>query len=359
MLNFTVGPVQMCDEVREIGSHQVPYFRTPEFSQVMLENEQMLLELACAPLQSRSVFVTGSGTAAMEAAVMNTLSPQDKVLVINGGSFGARFCELLDIHQIPHEVLFVEAGHIFHEQDLDPYTDQGFTAFVINMGETSTGVLYDMDLVSRFCREQGLFLIVDVISSFLADELDMDALGVDVLTIGSQKALACPPGISALVLSPRALSRIECSSPQTLYLNLSRALADATRGQTPFTPAVGTLLQMHARLKQIVETGGAKAQCDQVQSIAHDFRARITGLPVTLFAENPSSAVTSLETRGFSATKLFAIMKDTYDIWVCPNGGELAERVFRVGHIGCLTKRDNEVLVSALKRAIATCLSEV
>ena len=91
MLNFAVGPVQSSSAVLDLGAEQVPYFRTPEFSQVMLENERMMNQLAGAPDGSRTVFITGSGTASMETAVMNTLDHDDKALVVNGGSFGSRF----------------------------------------------------------------------------------------------------------------------------------------------------------------------------------------------------------------------------------------------------------------------------
>ena len=90
MLNFTVGPVMSSEGVRAIGSEQVPYFRTPEFSQVMFENEALIKKFAKADKDARVVFITGSGSAAMEATLINTFTPQDKVLVINGGSFGER-----------------------------------------------------------------------------------------------------------------------------------------------------------------------------------------------------------------------------------------------------------------------------
>ena len=110
MLNFTVGPVQSPDIVREIGSQQVPYFRTPEFSEIMLESEQLMKKFAEAPENSRAVFLTGSGTASMEAAVVNALTEQDKALIINGGSFGERFVKICEIHHIPHDELRLEAG---------------------------------------------------------------------------------------------------------------------------------------------------------------------------------------------------------------------------------------------------------
>ena len=91
MLNFTVGPVQSSEEVRKIGYEQVPYFRTSEFSDIMFENERLMLKFAKADDDARTVFITGSGTASMEAVIMNTLTVEDKVLIVNGGSFGQRF----------------------------------------------------------------------------------------------------------------------------------------------------------------------------------------------------------------------------------------------------------------------------
>ena len=101
MLNFTVGPVMTWDNILNIGGQQVPYFRTSEFSDIMIENERLMCEFACAPENSRTVFLTGSGTMAMEAAVINFLSPDDRALVINGGSFGqSKTHRLVRIHEI-------------------------------------------------------------------------------------------------------------------------------------------------------------------------------------------------------------------------------------------------------------------
>lgn len=104
MLNFTVGPVMCSDEVCSVGGEQVSYFRTPEFSAVMLENERMMLNFAKAPEGSRAAFMTNSSTGSMEAVVMNCFDGTDKVLVIDGGSFGHRFVEICEIHEVPHTV---------------------------------------------------------------------------------------------------------------------------------------------------------------------------------------------------------------------------------------------------------------
>lgn len=110
MINFTVGPVQSSDAVRAIGAEQVPYFRTSEFSDVMFENERLIKKFAKASDDSKVVFLTSSGSGAMETAIMNTLTPNDKALVVNGGSFGHRFVELLELHHIPYTEIKLEHG---------------------------------------------------------------------------------------------------------------------------------------------------------------------------------------------------------------------------------------------------------
>ena len=102
MLNFTVGPVQESKEVLEVGAQPTPYFRNQSFSKIMLENEAMMKELTFSDEESRVVFLTASGTGAMEAAVMNSFTSDDKVLIVNGGSFGKRFVQICQIHQIPY-----------------------------------------------------------------------------------------------------------------------------------------------------------------------------------------------------------------------------------------------------------------
>ena len=349
MLNFTVGPVMSDEEVRKIGGEQVPYFRTPEFSAVMLENEKLMKKFAKAGEDARVVFITGSGTASMEAAVMNVFDETDKVLVVNGGSFGHRFVELCQIHDVPYEEITLETGKALTKEQLDAYDGKGFTGFLVNVHETSTGVHYDINMISEFCKKNGIFLVVDAISSFLADEFDMAELGAQVMITGSQKALACPPGVSVIVLSGEAVQRVESRNVKCMYLNLKSALKNGERGQTPFTPAVGTLRQINARLKEIEAAGGVESETQKIAALAQDFREKIKDLPFEIVSNSMSNAVTPLHPLNISAYQVFTTLKDEYGIWVCPNGGELADKIFRVGHIGALTKEDNTTLVNALR----------
>ena len=349
MLNFTVGPVMSCEEVRTIGAEQVPYFRTPEFSKIMFENENLMKKFAKADENARVVFLTGSGTAAMEAAVINVFDTKDKVLIVNGGSFGQRFVKICQIHQIPYTEIKLEIGKKLTQEMLDQYDGKDYTGFLVNIHETSTGVHYDPVMISEFCKKNNMFLLVDAISSFLADEFDMEKLGVDLMLTGSQKALACPPGISVIVLSEHAVQRVYEKTPQCLYLDLKEALKNGERGQTPFTPAVGILRQIHAHLLEIEKAGGVEAETAKIASLAADFREKIKDMPFEIPSESMSNAVTPLHPLNVSAYKIFETLKDEYHIWVCPNGGALAEKIFRVGHIGALTTDDNTSLVEALK----------
>lgn len=349
MINFTVGPVQSSDAVRAIGGENVPYFRTAEFSSIMLENERLVKKFAHCSEDSRVVFMTCSGSGGMETAVMNTLTKKDKALVINGGSFGQRFVELLQLHEIPFTEIKIEHGKALNPKHLAPYEGKGYTAFLLQKHETSTGVHFNIDLVSDFCKRNGCFLIVDTISTFLCDPFDMAKLDAGVMITGSQKALACPPGIAVMALAPSALKRIEKTKCCCQYLDLKLALKNQERGQTPWTPAVGVLLQINARLKEIDASGGDVAEIARVAELASYFRNKLKehNLPFEIISESLSNAITPLHPITQSAFEIFLKIKDEYGMWICPNGGEMKDTVFRVGHIGYLHKKDYDKLIEA------------
>ena len=349
MINFTVGPVQSSDAVRAIGAEQVPYFRTSEFSEIMLENETLIKKFAKSGEESRAVFMTCSSSGGMETAIINTLTPRDKALVVNGGSFGQRFVELLALHQIPFTEIHLEHGKALKPEHLAPYENQGYTTFLVNKHETSTGVHYDINLISDFCKRNHLFLIVDCVSTFLTDPFNMKELHADIMITGSQKALACPPGISVLVLSLRALERIKTTKCCCQYLDLQLALKNQERGQTPWTPAVGILRQINVRLKEIDAHGGVEGEIARTADLANYFRNRIKNLPFEICSESLSNCVTPLHPLTCSAHELFIKIKDEYGIWICPNGGDMKDTVFRVGHIGALTYADYDKLIDAFK----------
>lgn len=351
MLNFTVGPVMSCAEVLDVASKQTPYFRTMEFSRIMLENEHLILDFLNAPAGSHCVFLTASGTGGMESCVMNVLNKNDKAIVINGGTFGKRFADLCTLHSIETIEIDCKFGMPLQQKQLEAVDVSGCSALLVNMCETSSGILYDMEMISAFCKKHNLLLIVDAISSFIADFIDMKKWNAAAVIIGSQKALAVQPGVSAIVLAETAIKRIKQNEEKCMYLSLKEALLNMERGQTPFTPAVSTLMQMNTRLKQIANNGGIETEAALIASRARYFRDKITELDFEFIVPNEKSrahAVTAIRTRQHNAEMIFNMLKDNYGIWICPNGGIYKQDVFRVGHIGELALTDYDLLIDAL-----------
>jgi aspartate aminotransferase-like enzyme len=351
---FTVGPVQMYPDSLEVGAQPLPYFRTAEFSKVVLGCEKGLLELARAPAGSRCAFLTMSGTGAMEACVLNAFGPDDRLLVVNGGSFGHRFVEICEALGIPHDEVVLAPGTALGEADLARFDLKRYTGLLINAHETSTGVLYDLPLVSRLCRQAGLVLVVDAISAFLCDPIAMADWGIDFLITSSQKALALGPGLSLVMVSPRGQERLAGRKVRSVYMNLATHLNDGARGQTPFTPAVGVILQLEARLAVLQREGDIDHHCRVAGAKAAYFRDLLGGLPLKLFSSRPSNALTSLTPTGSKAAyAVFLELKDRFGLVVTPNGGPLSETVFRVGHMGNLQNEHYERLVKAMKEVLS------
>lgn len=341
----------MYPEILEISGRQLPYFRTDEFSDIMLDSEHILKVLLGASDDSKVAFLTASGTGAMEAAVSNILASDDRALVINGGGFGKRFTEICDVHHIPYDEVRLGFGVELAEGHLDPFRGKGYTALLVNLDETSTGQLYDIQMISEFCRSEGMYLIVDAISSFMADDLDMQRDGIDAIILSSQKALSLEPGISMVVLGPKVYGeRVSNHQSPIYYLDLERHITDQIRGQTPFTPAVGTLLALN-RMLHMVQDQGMSARISRTHELATYFRGKATEMGLTIPDYRLSNAVTPVLFDG-CARRVFEELSSKYDIVVTPSGGDLKDRLLRVGHIGNLSESDYDVLIDALKEVI-------
>lgn len=348
---FTPGPVAMEKHILTIGAQQPPYNRTDKFSEFTHEilNGLSYVFQTSAPV----AILTGSGTAAMEAAVLNFLCPSDNVLIINGGTFGQRWCNLCKVHRIPFKEFTLGAGE---DIDLERFKQrlnrEKFTAILINAHETSTGQLYSIESISEISQTFGLFTIVDAISTICADQFLMDQWGVDVAILSSQKALALTPGLSFVAMGTRALARLKKAKPKTLYLNLQDYLTNQERGQLPYTPAINLLLQLHQRLRDIQATTLPHVIL-QHKKRATTFRHGIRDYPLQILSTRQSNAMTALLCENSNAIKIVQMLRDLYDIDVTPNGGDLAHRVFRVSHMGAQSNSDITELITGLKAVIS------
>lgn len=344
---FTPGPVKMSDEILEIGAKQTPYFRNSEFSDVTFACEKGLLEMVNAPENSRVIFLTASGTAGMEAAVMNLLNKKDNALVVNGGGFGHRFVNICETHGVPHTNFKVKNSNLSDIENLAP--EMTHSALVVNAHETSLGHLYDLDAMGRYASKNNLLYIVDAISMLVTDPLDMQQSNIDVVIASSQKGLALPPGLTMIILSPKAQEKL--LDINSLYFNFKDYLNNGERGQTPYTPAVTIMLQLEARINQIKRRGGIEQSITNAAEVANYFRNSIKALPLKEFTPYMPNAMTTLTpTDDKLAIDIVKDLESDYKVMVCPNGGPERDIVFRVSHMGEMTKEYTDILINALHK---------
>ena len=342
---FTPGPVKMSEDILEIGAKQTPYFRNSEFSDVTFACEKNLLEMVNAPEGSKVIFLTASGTAGMESAVMNLLNKDDNALVVNGGGFGARFVDICATHAVPHTNFKVKNTNLSDIENLAP--DEPYTALVVNAHETSVGHLYNLDAMGEYSTNNDMLYIVDAISMLVTDPLDMQRSNIDVVIASSQKGLALPPGLTMVILAPKALKKVQ--DINSLYFNFKDYLTNGERGQTPYTPAVTIMLQLEARLNQIKKRGGVEQSIASAKEIANYFRGSIKALPLKEYTPYMPNAMTALTpTDGKSAMDIVNDLEENYKVMVCPNGGPERDLVFRVSHMGEMTKEYTDILINAL-----------
>ena len=347
---FTVGPVQMYPETLKIEGTQLPYFRTDEFGNSMKDIERWFLESLNAPAGSLFIGLTSSGTGAMDATVSNLLSSDDKVLVINGGSFGARFSHICDHYGIPREDYMIPFLHSFDRDEFEKYSDKGFTALLVNACDTSTGQLYDLDYLGEFCSRNNMLFIVDAVSAYLADHIDMQKQRIDAVLTASQKALALSPGVALVCLGPKAVERVG-RGRQAYYFDFQDYLENQKRGQPPFTSAVGVMLALHQRMKAVHDAGIEKMNAEHAER-ARYFRDLIRELPLGIPDIPLSNSCTPVQFPEKNATEVYEALKNKYEIFLTPSGGDWKDVQLRVGHLGNLTLADYDDLVEKLKGEI-------
>lgn len=342
---FTPGPVPMSRRILKIGSRQVPYFRNESFSNKMFESKKLLLKLVNAKKNSEVVFLASSGTGAMEASIINTLSKDDEAIVVNSGGFGQRFVDICENHKVKVDEIKVSKDEDINFEKIKVDNQK---AFVVNAHETTIGKLFDLEKIGKFCKEKSILNIVDAISTFVCDEIDMKKQNIDVLIISSNKGLALPPGLSMVVLSPKAIKSLK--NTQTLYFDFKDYISNIKRGQTPFTPPVSILLQLNERLKEIDNIGIKKVN-EKTKKLAKYFRKKIKSLPYEFYVENMPNAMTTLMVKDkVKAYEIVDYFEKNYNIILTPSGGELKDKLIRVSHMGNMSKKYIDVLINHLKK---------
>lgn len=346
---FTIGPVELYQSTKEVRLRDFVYFRTDEFSEIVKNCLVKLSKMLGNNEPNSLIYFAASGTAVMEATVENCVNDKDKVLVINGGTFGHRFCELLKYHNKNYDSIDLKWDETLTKNHLNNFENRDYTMLFVNLHETQTGQLYDIKMLSDFCKRNNMMLVVDAISTFLADEYNMEKYGIDLTIISSQKGLCLSPGMSFVSFSKRMLEKIEnMPLPASKYFDFKDYLKNITRGQTPYTPPVLVMYELKDMLELIEKEGGLNARLNFVKEKALYFRKKAKELDLTVPRYPLSCALTPLYFENINAYEVFQVLKNKYRIFINPCGGDLAENLLRVAHIGNTTTKDIDTLLEKL-----------
>lgn len=349
---FTPGPVEIPARVLRALAQEAPHHRTDGFRATLKRVTESLRTLHGT--EGEVLLLAASGTGAMEAAVVNLLSPGDRALAIAGGKFGERWASLLKAYGIVHETVEVEwgsavdPGEVRRRLEADPALGTVFATH----SETSTGALHDVEALARITRSLSRRLVVDAITSVGVHPLPQDAWGVDVVVCGSQKGLMIPPGIATVSLAPWAAGWIDAARLPRFYFDLRKARKSAPLGETAFTPPVSLVLALEEALAMIREEG-----LDQVhrrhRRLAHAARAGAEALGFSVFPSSPSHAVTALTPpAGIEAGAVVKRLRDVHAMVVAGGQDRLKGKILRIGHMGAYQLDDIVAVVEALEECV-------
>jgi aspartate aminotransferase-like enzyme len=348
------GPTPCPDEVLQAMTKQMINHRGEEFQQILNDVTANLKQL----FQTKGdVFVlTSSGTGGMEAAIVNMLSPGDKVLSISIGLFGERFASVAQ--QFGAEVipLHYEWGRAADIDDIRRalQNEPEIKAVLVTHNETSTGVTNDLASISSMVKEFDKLLIVDAMSSLGCINLPVDDWHCDVTITCSQKGWMAPPGLAMVSLSPEAWQAHAKAKMPRFYWDFTRAKSYLEKGQTPWTPGVSTVYALSASLVLVLKEGLSNRLARHAR-VGKFTRDGLKSLGLSLFADEnyASNAVTAIAaTNGLDTKRLLKIMREEHQVVLGGGQGKLDGKIFRIGHMGWVTEDDIEPVISALKVAL-------
>lgn len=350
---LTPGPTPLPERVRLALARDMIHHRKSEFKAVMgrVQERLRLLFGTAGPVLPLSC----SGTGAMTAAVYSLFQPGEKVLVVDAGKFGRRWAQIAAARDLEVVTLPVPWGLAVRPEAVEEAlaADPGITGVLIQLSETSTGVLHPVREVAQITRQRNTLLLVDGISGVGLSPCPLDAWGLDCLLTGSQKGLMLPPGLALLALSDRAWKKAESVTPGCFYFNLPKERLCLEKGQTLFTSPVGLILGLDESLEMLLENGLEPIYAKQ-WALTMLTRAGARALGLELFApEHFAWGITSvLLPQGVDGVEVLRLAAEKHG--VCMAGGQdrLKGRIVRIGHMGWVDWADVAAGLHALERSI-------
>ncbi len=351
------GPTPCPDDVLQAMSRQMINHRGPEFKEIVLRITSGLQRMF--ETKNDVLTLTSAGTGALEAAVVNTLSPGDKVLCVSIGVFGDRFADIAKTYGVNVEKLSYDQGEAADpEQIVEALKKDGsLKAVLVTHNETSTGVTNDLGAIAKAIRgvRPDILILVDAISSLGSVPLPIDAWDLDVVFTGSQKGWMVPPGMAMVAVSERAWKAADEARIPRYYFDYKKAKSYLEKGETPWTPAVSVYFAMDLALKKLEAEGlqNIHARHARLGQFTRD-SVKAMGLKILpreeRYASNTVTAVWVPE--GVEGPALNKMMREEYNTVLAGGQGPLTGKIFRIGHLGLVSQEDLQACFDALSQAL-------
>jgi aspartate aminotransferase-like enzyme len=370
------GPTPVPPDILEAVAHPMVNHRGREFAALISRVAERLKDFFAT--SNDVLILSTSGTGGLESAIVNTLSPGDKVLSVSIGSFGERFAAIADTYGAEVIPLQYGWGQAARPEEvrraLEEHPD--VKAVLVTHNETSTGVTNPLEEIARVVREHGTgnrelggqkgdsssrfqvpspLLLVDAVSCLGAIPFEADGWGLDVVVTGSQKGWMVPPGLAFVSMSERAWRAYEQARMPRFYLDLGRHRDALPKGQTPWTPTMSIFFGLDVALERMVEEGVERIFARHA-SIARMVRGGVKEMGLELlcaderFASDTVTAVKAPE--GVDVSKLRALMEDEHDVVLAGGQGKLQGKIFRIGHLGLVEEEDIRDTLQSLEEAL-------
>ncbi len=349
------GPVPLPEEVLKIAARQMINHRGPEYAEML---ERMTQNLRTMLMTKNDVyFITSSGTGAMEAAVVNTISPGDKVLAIIVGWFGIRFAEIAEA--VGAEVTKLEFP-LGTAADIDAVrealrAEPDYKAVILTHNESSSGVSNPLEeICNTVHQESDALILVDGVSSAGGMPIAVDAWGIDVLATASQKSWVSPPGIAMVSFSQKAWQAYETATTPRYYLDMQQYEDYLQLGQPPFTPCETAMFTLDVALQSMVEEGVENvfarhhAVAEHTRKGAEKLGLEI--LPERRFASDTLTAIKLPE--DIDGKEFVARVLDEHNVVLGGGQGELTGKIFRIGHMGWVEIADIDDALAAAESTL-------
>jgi len=352
ILLMAPGPTSIPSQVLLAMAKPVIHHRTEEFKGILKEINEGLQYV----FQTKNpvLMFSASGTGAMEAAVVNTLSRGDHALVVKGGKFGERWDELCKAYGVNTLTLDVEWGRAVDPSEIESALKKNadIKAVFTTLCETSTCVRNDIEKIGRIVANHKAVLVVDAISGLCADDLRTDDWSVDIAVSGSQKGIMLPPGLSFASIGPKAQALMKSSNLPKYYLSYEKALKSLAKTDTPFTSAVSLIYGLKESIA-LLKKEGLENVIKRHARLAKATRAAAGALGLELLSKAPTNVATAMVMHaGIDADVIRKKLSADFGITVAGGQDKLKGKVIRVAHLGYCEEADVITALSAIEMTL-------